>query len=298
MPYVTRSNLSKTRILLSGLPNSGKTTSFATFIYGNCDYDATDETEQEAAIAYASNKSMAILVCPGEFGIKSLPVNTPHITSYYYETTEGEDTNSVAWSQSALDGFFAQYKAIVNSKVDILILDGIHCLWSHWMNRTTNGEFLAGLNMNVNPATGTIDRYRTANFYSRTHQAFGQFIAGVYSEQVPLIVCTTWESLEPDKAGDIASTRHLLPAIPGEMAYGIIGRFDARVSARLERRCCHAGCELSKGNVPHYVWQFMDKNEVRGLGIKGIKRYNALMQQYPYVHANWHNLQQLITACS
>lgn len=296
MPYISMKHITKTRILISGLPQSGKTTSLPTFIYGP--YDYYDEQEQQAAIDYADGKHAVIIVCPGEFGIKSLPQDTPHLTSLYYETGEGEDTNSVKWSESALSGFFTTYKDTIKGKPDILILDGIHCLWSHWMNRTTGGDFLSGIDMSVNPATGRVDKYRPANFYSRTHQAFGQFIAGVYSEQVPLIICTTWEALEPDSAGDIGSTRHLLPAIPGEMAYGIIGRFDARVSARVEKRCCHTGCEQSKKSEEHYVWQFVDKDKVKGLGIKGIKRYTSLMKQHPYVHQNWQDLKRLIEVCS
>jgi len=167
--YITRQVITKTRLLISGLPNSGKTTSLPTFIYGPYDYTEPEQAEQ--AIAYAAGRHMVILTCPGEFGVKSLPVNAPHITSLYYETEEGEDTNSVNWSNAALDGFFAAYQDTVKQKPDVLVLDGIHCLWSHWMNRTSNGEFLDGVNMSVNPETNRVDRYRPASFYSRTHLA-------------------------------------------------------------------------------------------------------------------------------
>src|SRR5947207_12254897 len=108
MPYVARNTapFSKFRLLLSGLSQSGKTTSLSTFVYGPYDYH--DSTEQAQAEDYAGDKTMVIIECPGETGHRSLPIDTPHIHSYYPET-EGEDVTSAKWSTEAIKQFDALY---------------------------------------------------------------------------------------------------------------------------------------------------------------------------------------------
>ncbi len=294
MPYITNTANSKFRLLISGFPNTGKTTSLPTFIYGP--YDCTDQVEE--AYKYADNKHMVIISCPGETGTRSLPLDTPHITSCCYQADEKDDMNSLEWSAHALDAFDTISTEVVKNKPDILFLDGLHCLWSHLMNRTTDGEFLSGFDLNWNPTTNRTDPYRSAKFYNRTHNAFGQYLAGLYNSSVPFIGATTWEEWESGtaegmKAGDIAATRYLWPAIPGGMAKGIVGRFDARVSARLERQCLHRDCIESKNQQYHHVWQIYPKNDVQGVGIKGLKITEQIKQK-PWVHQSWDKLQMLM----
>ena len=307
MPFIHKGTINKTRLLISGLPNSGKTTSLPTFIYGPYAYTDVDSLasldEREKACRYADNKHMVIITCPGEFGVKSLPVDTPHITSLYYEASESDDVNSPEWSAHAIAEFDTICTSVIKDKPDILVYDGLHSLWMHLMNRSTNGDYLSGVDLNLNPSTGRTDPYRSAKFYNQTHNNFGQYLAGLYTSSVPFIIATTWEEWESgktegEKPGDIASVRYLWPAIPGAMAKNIVGKFDARVSARVEKRCCHQGCVDSKESNDHYVWQFLPKNDVMGVGIKGIKRFNASMKQYPYVHQNWDALQKLIQVCT
>jgi len=91
MPYTikTKANIKK-RYLLSGLPNTGKSDSLVTFIYGDREYTDDSGELTEDAIEYANNRHMVVLVCPGEKGYESL-FEGPHITNYIYEV---EDTNS------------------------------------------------------------------------------------------------------------------------------------------------------------------------------------------------------------
>lgn len=299
MPYIKHtSDFSKFRLLISGFSNSGKTRSAQTFIYGSHDY--FDPDSQEAAIEYASDCHMVIIECPGEVGHRSLPPDTPHITSYYYETSEGENVTDAKWSKEALQQFDAVYKeATAFDKPDILFIDGLHELWKHLMNRATLGDYLAGVDLNLNPNTGNNDPYRSAKFYNQTHNAFGQYLAALYHSSIPLIVCTTWEEWESGRIGEserqqgIQAQKYLWPAIPGTMAKGVVGRFDGRVSARLEKRCLHKDCSDMKENIDHYVWQFLPKNDVMGVGIKGLK-VNKAMSERPWIHQDWSKLQQLI----
>jgi hypothetical protein len=298
MPYVQYAPSSRFRLLISGMSNSGKTTSFQTFIYGHHDY--RDEAEQEQALLYADDKRMVVLVCPGEKGIKSL-LTAPHITNYYLETADDVDITDVNWSTAALRDFNEITNHIVKVvKPDILICDGFHSLHEQLMNKVTGGKFLRGEDLNTSERTGRYDPYQSAKYYSQAHNAFGQYISALYYSSIPLIVCTTWEdwqsTKEESEAGkqtDIAANRYLWPAIPGAMATKIVGQFDARISARLERRCLHKQCEYSSNNDLHYVWQFLPKNDVMGCSIKGL-RVNKAMKEKPWIHQNYADLLGLM----
>jgi len=299
MTYIQATNNRRERYLISGFPNTGKTHCLPTFIYGPYDRWSDDPTEQQDAVTYASDKHMVIIVAPGEFGVRSLPPPCDNITCYYNETSDKTNIQDASWSEEAIRSFNAICTEIIKQKPDVLAIDGLHSLWLHLMNRTTNGDFLQGETLDVNPETNRVDKYRAARFYSQTHNAFGQYLAGLYDCHIPLIVCTTWEEWESgqtenQRPGDIASTRYLWPAIPGQMARGIVGRFDARLSARLEKTCFHNNCEDANNKELHHVWQILPKGDVMGVGIKGLRRTNAKLKRDPFVHQSYDVLQRLI----
>src|SRR5207244_945896 len=144
---------------------------------------------------YAGQRKLVILVCPGEKGTKSLPIDNEHITSYFYEASD--NLSDVKWSKEALQQFDIISNQVIKENPDILIVDGFHALWSHIMNRTTDGDFLAGLDIgsDSNP-------YASAKLYSQAHNAFGQYITGLYHSQVQTIIATTWEEYEAGTSGN------------------------------------------------------------------------------------------------
>lgn len=290
MPYVFNKATEKYRVLLSGLPQTGKTTSLPTFLFGP--YDHTDPEQQEQAEQYAGDKHMVILVCPGEFGIRALPAPSKYISIAYNETSEAEDINSLEWSIDALSDFNKAAVEIVKQKPDVFANDGVHALAAHMMNRTSKGQYGRGEDLNIDPATDRQVQYRAAKMYDQLRAMLGQYCSWLYNTAVPLVVCTTWEDWKsgseevpgtPHQAGD---RRYLWPDIPGKSSKAIVGRFDARLSARVEQRCFHPGCVDSKAGQEHHVWQFYPRGDVAGVGIKGMKVTKA-MQQCPYMHQNW-----------
>jgi len=294
MAYTLHTTTDKFRLLISGFSNTGKTTCLSTFLYGP--YDITDEDQYANALEYASGKSMVIIECPGEAGQRSLPDNTDQLTSYSNVVAEGEDSTTAAWSAEALDDFLALNIEVIKNKPDILVWDGLHWLYNHMLNRASDGEFLAGMDMDTNPQTGRTVQYRAAKFYNRARHTFGQALAALYSSPVPFVVATIWEKWEEvstdSERPDINKTRYLWPDIPGEMATRVVGLFDARVSARLERRCLHKDCNEKD---LHYVWQFLPKNDVMGVGIKGLKVTKS-MRERPWIHQRYSDLKDLIDA--
>ena len=288
----------KFRLLISGLSQSGKTTSLPTFIYGP--YLYTDLDQQGDAMSYAleQGKHMVIISCPGETGHRSLLVNTAHVTSYYDESEQGEKESSAGFSAHIMEEFKQLLITVVKNKPDILALDGIPGLWYHWMNDVTNGDYFAGIDLALNPDTQRPVQFRSASFHSRTHNVFRDFIDKIYKCSVPLVICTTredWEAgtKEGDGPGRVDAVRYLWPNIPGKMGKEVPGWFDARVSARLESRCLHSGCPDSKGAIDHYIWQFCPRGDVQGVGIKGLKVTND-MKRCPYIHQNGQVLLSFI----
>jgi hypothetical protein len=259
--------------------------------------------QHEEAIEYAAGRKMVILTCPGEFGTRSLPIADGNIDSYSYSAPEGDDATSVTWSQHALAEFYKLSSDVIKEQPDILVIDGLHCLWEQRMNIITDGDYLRGTDLNVNSRTGNVDPYRSAKFHEQAHNSFGQYLAGLNLCSVPVIIGTTWEdwksaTTDGAKPGDIASTRYLWPDIPGKMATRIVGKWDARLSARLEKRCYHADCKDSAAGVEHHVWQVLPKNDVVGVGIKGMKKLPTKLRERPWIHQNADVLWKLIAACT
>ena len=279
MPMVKRGTgeLPKFRLLVSGFGMSGKTKSFETFI--------------------EEGKSVVVLVCPGEPGIRSLPEDSEYFTSYYFEGS-GTDVYDPKWSEDALAEWEKTYSEIERNSPDKLFIDGIHWWYAHNLNVITGGEFLSGVDMSVSVKTGRIDPYRAANMYTRGRNSFGQRLAGLSASPIPFLGITcleAWEAArtDSDRPGGIDAVRYLWPALPGEMATQVVSRFDARVSARLEKRCLHKNCEYSKNDELHFVWQFYPKNDVMGVGIKGL-HVSESMRQRPYIHQTWPALKGLL----
>src|SRR6185369_15427270 len=151
MRYVQRTNrFDKFRLMVSGLSNSGKTTSLPTFIYGPYDYH--NESERADALTYAEGKSLVIIECPGETGHRSLPVDTENITSHYIETDDADDPTTMEWSSHAIDLFLSISDEVRRNKPDYLFWDGLHWLYNHLLNKNSNGEFLAGVDMDLGPS--------------------------------------------------------------------------------------------------------------------------------------------------
>jgi hypothetical protein len=283
---------------------SGKTRSLVTFIYG--DYDYWSDKEHDLAVQYAAGRKMVILTCPGETGIRSLPPDTEHVKSYYYQTNPDEDVRDVKWSVEALRQYETLSQQVLKQEPDILAVDGIPNLWGHMMNRTTSGEWFGGLDMSINPRTESYDQYRPATFHNRTHAAFLEYISRLNTCSIPVVVMTAAEEFEtgsnenPEaKAAGFSNTKpkYLWPAIPGKMAKEVVQKFDARVSCQRVVKCFYGpkSCEDFNNNELHHVWQFLPKEDVAGVGIKGLKVTKA-MKIAPYIHPSYEALKQLIEA--
>lgn len=297
MAFIKHTTTSSRRLLISGFSQAGKTTSLPSFIYGP--FDPVTETTQ--AFEYAGDKKLVVITCPGEFGILSLPNpdTHPHITSYQLETSTEKEINNYRWSLTAIKEFEELTEEIRNNvQPDVVCIDGLHALHEQYHNRTTEGRYLNG-------ETG-VGNKPDSFLYPVTNGVFGNYLARWYNSKTPLVIMTTWEKWEevtsesqkPLKLAQMSDApKYRMPALMGAMAHNVIGKFDARLSAGLETRCIHKGCELSNNRELHYTWQIYPKGNVKEVGIKGLKPNKAIID-CPFIHQNYHALQGIIKACS
>ena len=280
MPMISRGTgaFRKRRILISGLPNRGKTQSMYTF--------------------HEPGESMVILCCPGETGVHSLQEDTADIQSYYFENVSEKDRKTVVWCRDALSDFDKVYKEVEQNKPDKLFIDGVHNLYELAFNIITDGMFLAGQDLRLTDGKG----YNAAGMYSRGHTTFGGRLKMYYDSPIPFVGVTAWERLVGAKTGDeggagnkidIKDDRYWWPYLPGDMATKVVGFFDANISARLEKSCIHPNCEYSKKKQLHHVWQIYPYDDVVAVGIKGLT-IKEEWKTKPYVHQSWTALKQLL----
>lgn len=297
MPMVTKTATTpRRRVLIRGLPNSGKTLSLLTFMYG--EYDYADPAQHADALAYAGDRQMVILSCPGETGTLSLPESNENITSIYFEAPADRETMTYEWSADALADLARVEREVIANKPDILAYDGLTSLALQQFNVITEGDVFRGIDLDINPNTGRNQPYRKANFYDRLCHKFGQTMGAIYNQPVPMILCTCWDdwkgaSSDEERAQGIEAKRYLWPDIPGKMATRITGLLDATLSARKDYRCLHKSCQDKLAQREHYIWQFHDYGDVKGVGIKGLKLTRDMML-FPCIHQNWVSLEQLL----
>ena len=304
MPVVKRGmgDSHKFRLLLSGVTGTGKTYSLITFLYGR--YDYWNEAERSEAIEYAAGKSMVVLVCPGETGNNSLPDETEQFKTYGQESESTDDFRSVEYSRDSLSLHNTLFKEIEKNKPDILFLEGGHELYNHLFNDISDGEWLTGTDMSINQKTGAAtDKFRAARFHDTAQKTFVNYLNTYYNSPIPLLGMTVWEEWkaahygESDRPGGadtkVDARRYLWPALAGSMSIKMPGKFDARLSCQIRSRCLHTKCELSNQAQEHYVWQFLPRDDVMGVGIKGLKP-TAEIAKIPFIHQTWPDLKNLL----
>lgn len=292
MPMIARGKeeFTKFRLLLSGLPNKGKTTSLPTFLYGPYSYWL--DSEHDEAVEYAGQKKMVIISVPGETGYRSLPPDTENLTSYYFETNTANVKESYQSSIQAIQEFNTLYEQVEKSHPDILCIDGASNLYDQIINKTSQGRWLRGEDVGDNIP-------EVARIFSQSHNGFKNYLSTFYSSPIPFVIVTCWEDWQESRTGDekpnMKATRFLWPSLPGKMATQVVGRFDARISACIRNSCVYPDCKENKKHIDHFVWQFYPAGDVQGVGIKGLKLNNK-MKETPYIHQNWDELKDLIYA--
>ena len=256
MPLVKLSNsgvgIRRRRVLISGAPNTRKTTACLTF-----------------------PKPIGILSFPGEKGYDTIPVDDPEIIPVIWQVDEGkkQDSHQVVKEIRDASGDFITGK---HGPIQTFVGDGLHKFFEYIMDSVTDGAWFSGTEFEP-------------KMYALAYREFTEYLSRVMHSRMPVVVFTTWDGSEadrPKKPGERAQDipTHTWPELPGKMAKRIVGEFSVVVHQSLR--------PTKPGEPPAAFWQTRPQGEVMGCGLKGpaeiIKRIPTFIPAtYPDLEAEW-----------
>lgn len=178
------------RILLTGPPNSGKSTSFRTF-----------------------PRPQVVQVYPGEKGGTSIETGEG-VKVYKWSAPE-----VVSWTEVVAETKRLTVDILQRAKkgeVKTFCGDGLHKLYACFLHAATSGASAKGEEFD-------------AKIYSSVHAQFFQYVDMVLrNDHLEYAVFSVWDGKEADdsdaKGKDI--TRHIFPDLPGQAAKRIMGEFS------------------------------------------------------------------------
>lgn len=184
------------RVLISGPPNSGKTTSLRTW-----------------------PKPMAVVSFPGELGVASLPIQEEGIDAYAFG--EIDVTKPVNWIDIVEETRRLMADLTTKGTYQTVAGDGLHKLYHCYLNMVTVGKAAKG---------EAFDGRRA--YPAASALFFGDLRLWIQSG-VPFSPWTVWigrDKDDPTAEADKAST-HIFPALPGQAGQDVVGEFALCVYA-------------------------------------------------------------------
>lgn len=258
MPFIHPTNPAsrRTRVLINGAPNSGKSTSLLTF-----------------------PALRIILSCPEERGYDVFPQDDPSTVSLMYEadqlTKNPSSTQVVDEVRKTLLGIIKGEHGIVHT----LAIEGLHKLHARILDDLSGGEFFEGA------TTGGKDGIDPRAYGGAERKLF-DFLSVACHSTIPLVIFTAWDEHEADRKAAMGEKwsdipTHKMPALFGKTATRIMGEFSVIVHA-------------SKGKLSPadkeavYRWQTRPSGDVWGCGIKAPV---AITDKIPlYIPQSWPTL--------
>lgn len=253
----------KQRILISGKPNSGKSTSLDTF-----------------------DKQVAIVVAPGEQGTGSFS-DRDGVNYFQMQQEPGDQLDTVDVMLAFQD---LLYMLIDCKEYTTIAIDGIHKVHECFVNIASNGARFTGV---------AFDN----RIYGLAHDMFKALIGELFYANTPMIVYTCWcdmEFIDQDLSAGQKQDRRVMPYLSGRMAMDIMGLLNTgSVHAMKSSLCEQPGCKYNdKRNKEfkkeHYVWQLeqdLDNNVNGDCGLK-LPRHNLEIPKY--IHQDWSVLKSII----
>jgi hypothetical protein len=218
------------RALVSGPPNSWKTTSLKTW-----------------------PRPTHVLFFPGEKGASSLD-HAPDLHGYTFEV----DPATPMSARKVVKLVQTTTVEILSGKhgpIQTFAGDGLHKLYGI-IHQANLDELIS-----TYPSSDE-DKLRGRAF-GLAHEEFTSYLTLVCNSAVPRVVFTIWDGSTKDNAKDKSqdASSHIWPDLPGEMAKKIIGEVGAALYAV-------PGREVAPGKFSPGTWQTRRSGAVWGVGIK------------------------------
>lgn len=184
------------RVLISGSPNSGKTTSLRTW-----------------------PTPIAVVVAPGEKGSVSL-AGAKDVT--IFESEPLDPTKPQNWSQlvSSIESITSEIIVGKHGKFSTLALDGLHKVYACILAAVTAGASARGEDFD-------------AKMYSTAHTRFFALLDRLLRSPMGNVVATVWNGREKDDVDDKSAnaSHHVFPELPGRASKQIMGEFAVVLGA-------------------------------------------------------------------
>lgn len=244
----------KQRILISGKPNTGKSSSLSGF-----------------------DKRLAIVVAPGEQGTGSFS-DQEGVDHYLADNVLGWDTAEVMLSFQGL-----LYRLIDSQEYQTIAIDGIHKVHECFINIASNGAKFNGVafdNRIYGLAHDMFKAFVGELFYANTPMI-------VYTCWCEM------EFVDQDLSVGQKQDRRVMPALGGKMALDIMGLLNTgSVHAMKGYDCEQPGCKfVGKNKKEHYLWQ-LEPDGING--DCGLKLPRHTLQIPKTIHQDWQVLKQII----
>jgi hypothetical protein len=184
------------RVLISGSPNSGKTSSLATF-----------------------PRPIAVMFFPGEKGQTSLEVGAD-VKAWVPEPSDPEKPQNWAAMVQSVERATNEILAGKHGQFQTFAGDGLHKLYTLYLAEATAGASMRGEEFD-------------AKMYGSASKKFFTYLDRVLRSSMPYVVLTVWDGREKDdpsnKSKDAPS--HIFPELPGKAAKDIMGEVSVAVYA-------------------------------------------------------------------
>lgn len=182
------------RLLISGPPNSGKTTSLATF-----------------------PRPLAVMFYPGEKGQTSLAIG-PDVKAWVPEPFDPEKPQNwaqmVAGIERATNEILVGKHAEGGKQFQTFAGDGLHKLHAVYLAEATAGASMRGEDFEP-------------RLYGQAQKKFFAYLDRVMRSTMATAVFTVWDGREKDDPDDKSknASSHIFPELPGKCAKEIMGEF-------------------------------------------------------------------------
>ena len=246
----------RTRVLINGAPNSGKSTSLLTF-----------------------PGKRVIVSCPEERGYDVIPQNDPDTVSLMYEA---DQLTKNPTSTQVVEEVRKVILAVIRGEygvVQTLAIEGLHKLHARILDDLSGGEFFGGA------VTGGKDGMDPRTYGGAERKLF-EFLSLACHSTIPIVVFTAWDEHEADRKAlpgenwNVIPT-HKMPALYGKTATRIMGEFSVVVHAS-------KGKLTATDKEAVYRWQTKAQGDVWGCGIKAPV---ALVEKIPvFIPQHWPTL--------
>ena len=231
----SENNVAK-RVLISGPPNTLKTTSLLTW-----------------------PRPLHIIFYPGEKGHETVTDGMEGVKKYVWEFEDPSKTSPASVVRE-IERLTSDIVIGKHGEVATLAGDGLHKLYG-WYYAKCFADLLASAETRKG-WDGDDDKLR-GRAYGQAHDEFSLYLTKTLATKVPYMAMTVWEGRQKDNPEDLAKNAptHIFPDLPGQMANRIVGEFSVVLYSEVSPIADLKG--QLKGQ-----WQIRPGGKVWGVGVK------------------------------